>query len=560
MIGTGGRRAGISTTWPALCATLAIVAALMLGPSASLAVTPADKAATHAYLQARYEYSKAILAGSKSADAAFSSFAAALEGECRGILAGAPGAEETSSSGPLSERQRGEAARERDQRSAIDLELVGSEFAGPEQEVATALPVFAAKVTALRWSDARIVAAVAGELAVDERRLPSFGAPEVCADMRAWAQSGYRKLTPRTTELRAKVHSELQSLPREPPVESLLRPYEGPVEHALARMTRQLESSDLLLTFAPLERVDKRLHTALGIVEPKIPREHRPVVLGRGKTRSGAKFSVAVESPQGGHRRGCRLEVSVEYTVTIVDGEGGTIVTGSDVNHVRLLLADGRTVTSPVVEASGRRGGPAGIYVQALGSRAAKPVSLTELDASGGVVRVQAIVDHRRCRIPRRSTRLLVSLVEGTTPAGTPFQIQGTYGAALGPGPRSLVLSLNSGQEFGSEVTVGSFPLRKTFPWSLGQECAPQEWAIVYGVMESPGASVTAVTTAGEVALAVSPIPASLHPGGVLAYGAFSQIPSRLIVRDADGQVIATEDLTSRVTEHREFCEGYVEP
>jgi hypothetical protein len=590
MIGAGGSRAGISTPWHTLCAVLAIVAVLALGASESVAATPADRASTYAYLRAQYEYQQAILAGANGVAPSTSGFGASLETQCRGILAGAPETAVFRALGSSSERQRGESARERDQRAAVELELSKGEFAAISQLDTAAIATFTAAVTPLRWSDPRIAAGIAERLLRDRRTFGSIDANEVCTDMRAWVQSGYRKLAPRTREIETEENSVLSSLVPGPSIESLLKPYEGPVEHALIRKTRQLETGYLRSTFPRLARVDKRLRAALGIKEPKVLTEHKPIVLGSGKTRSGSKFEVTAEARQS-HRVGCKLEVSVEYENSSAAAEGLVIesssgssvcvtgkaarhrpslvcdggrltitqAVGPSVNRVRLLLADGHTATSPVVEIPARRGGPAGLYVQALGRRSSLPVSLTELDASGGVVRVQAIT-HRRCRAPREHGAPPVSLARGTTPAGTAFQIEGSHGIGFGPAAPPVELSLDAGEESGQEETIGQYSLEKTFPWSLGQECAPQEWAIVYGVLESPGASVTAVTPAGEVALTIVAIPARLHPNGVLAYGAFSQIPSRLIVRDAGGQLIATEDLTTRVTEHREYCEGYAEP
>jgi hypothetical protein len=592
MFGIGGRDAAISTPRLALCTALAIATVLALGASKSGAATPADKAATYAYLHARYEFEKTIVGDSKETGASFASFAASLEAECRGVLSGAPDTEPASTPGPSSERQRGEATREREQLSAIELELIRSEFGAPGRREAAAAASLAAAVAPLRWSDPRIAAAIATQQAHAQLEPPPFGATEICADMRAWQQSGYRKLAPRTREVGALERNLLRSSPPEPSVESLLKPYEGPVEHALIHRIRHLETSYFSVSFSPFEGIDKHLRTALGIAEPKGLIEHKPIVLGRGTTRSGAKFKVTLESPRQAHRIGCRLEVSIEYEITRVAAEDLVVELGSgsnlclvgeaadqrpvlgcesgqltitqaldpSVSHVRLLLADGRTVTSPAIEIPAHRGGPVGLYVQALAKGSSRPVSLTELDTDGGVVRMQPIAGHRSCRIPRSREPLFVTLVHGTTPAGTAFQIEGSHGLSLGHGPSSVELLLDSGQEFGEEETIGKYPLEKTFPWSLGQECAPQEWAVVYGVLKSPGASVTAVTPTGEVPLTVASIPASLHPDGVLAYGAFNQIPSRLIVRDASGQVIAVEDLTSRVTQHREFCEGYAEP
>jgi hypothetical protein len=54
-------------------------------------------------------------------------------------------------------------------------------------------------------------------------------------------------------------------------------------------------------------------------------------------------------------------------------------------------------------------------------------------------------------------------------------------------------------------------------------------------------------------------IPARLHAGGVLAYGAFSPLPSELLVRGADGKIIAREDRNEAAKSDTETCEGEAE-
>jgi hypothetical protein len=51
-------------------------------------------------------------------------------------------------------------------------------------------------------------------------------------------------------------------------------------------------------------------------------------------------------------------------------------------------------------------------------------------------------------------------------------------------------------------------------------------------------------------------IPASLHPGGVLAYAALSVAPTELLVRAPSGKTITTEKLDGIATEAFETCQG----
>jgi hypothetical protein len=74
-----------------LAAPTAGRAATGLGLQARVAaITPGDRAATHALLKAEYELMKATLAGEGTAEAAMARVAKALGHECRGVLRGAP--------------------------------------------------------------------------------------------------------------------------------------------------------------------------------------------------------------------------------------------------------------------------------------------------------------------------------------------------------------------------------------------------------------------------------------------------------------------------------------
>jgi hypothetical protein len=153
--------------------------------------------------------------------------------------------------------------------------------------------------------------------------------------------------------------------------------------------------------------------------------------------------------------------------------------------------------------------------------------------------------------------------VESTTPAGTPFAIQGLSfrGVEEGFGPGEEVdFSLTAREKSDDGEELGTGPVRRLYRWSLGVSCPPSEWAIVYGRLTRSGASVTANTAAGPVPLSVLALPSRLHAHGTLAYGAFAQIPASLTIRDVTGRIIGTESLAKQGAEHHEFCEGYAEP
>jgi len=54
-------------------------------------------------------------------------------------------------------------------------------------------------------------------------------------------------------------------------------------------------------------------------------------------------------------------------------------------------------------------------------------------------------------------------------------------------------------------------------------------------------------------------VAADLHSEGPLVYGAFSTLPSELVVRGSDGAILYSESLAARGREEAEFCQGYAE-
>jgi hypothetical protein len=227
---------------------------------------------------------------------------------------------------------------------------------------------------------------------------------------------------------------------------------------------------------------------------------------------------------------------------------------------VRLLLSDGRSVSSRVVLVPASLGGPAAVYVQALRGPSPVPVSLMELDQRGrtiGVFRLRAV---RGCRteVPTEPPAP-VELARGRTPQGLAFTIYANSFTFAGHAPSfSLDLSTDSTVVGGSERTPG--PRSRTLSWSLATECTPAPYAILYGVLHVAGDTVLARTASGLVPLARVRIPARLHAGGSLVYGAFATVPTELLIRDRNGRTVRSEDLAAKAAEEAQYCEGYAEP
>lgn len=186
------------------------------------------------------------------------------------------------------------------------------------------------------------------------------------------------------------------------------------------------------------------------------------------------------------------------------------------------------------------------------------PVSLTELDAQGNVMLVVKLEAVRCRREPAVQGPSFVHLAQGTTPDGEPFTIQGVI-VRFGRGQTSFSLILGvSLRGNRNEIEVGNAK-PKAFAWSLRLECPPREFAIIYGILSAPGDSVLARTPEGLVPLTKVAIAADLHSGGPLVYGAFSTVPSELVVRRSDGSTLYSESLATRAREEAEFCQGYAE-
>ena len=160
---------------------------------ASAATGARDRAAARAFLEAGYFYDSAFVADLGTGAEAVRQLATRLEGECGGVLAGAPPAQVGTASGatPLQRMQS-------EQISELSVEL---EFDTLETALLPAHPAVSTyihTITRLHWHNAhtrRLVASLARKLTA-ELNGPVL---EVCPDMRAWVAGGYRTLSPATT-------------------------------------------------------------------------------------------------------------------------------------------------------------------------------------------------------------------------------------------------------------------------------------------------------------------------------------------------------------------------
>jgi hypothetical protein len=594
-----------------------VLLAMPGGAFASARVTPQDRAATLALLEARYTYEQAVVAATAASKQAVEALARNLAAECPGVLAGAPGRIPESLLGRRSRtpRQIGEANRELTQRSDLTREL---EFAltlarnGPDRQ---ATLEYAGALKSLRWSAPALTAleqADASSLELSLRSAP----PHVCADIGAWAASGYRTLAPDTKALVDE--QEAIELPfvrlLQGPTGGLsatsLLPYEGPREKALAhKLSRlELESGER----DGFDALDTQLERALGVLtqaevqarEEDTGHPKGSVEIGHGTTAAGGSYAVWIEPRHhGGLVIGgnCKFNVTVEETegsdgsgaIEILwsgssgaclpdshpqppsvqcQGEGHIAIeaqTPPGVRTVRLQLSDGRRIASHVALVPAKLGGPVGFYYQVVKGPSPTPVSLTELDAHGRVLRVVELAHVAKCvdqerKLTRGGRRTIAT---AGLPEGPRFSIVGerfSFGGETHLELRAEVVVQEDEGVLGDltrESGGGRSSTAKPSPFSLETKtgCHPHEYALLYGILKAPADTVLARVAGALRPFQRAQIPRSLHAHGVLAYTALAVEPSEVIVRTPAGKTVFSKSLAGASREVRETCEGEAE-
>lgn len=584
--------------WTATRAAALFAVAVSFAPT-SLAAPSLNQASTDAFVRALHHLAAGLAAGTPAATRRFEALARIMESECHGILAHAPGLQGERDSVPQqSARRQGEQARAEHQLSTIGQETEDVVSSNPAR--APIVETFAKTVEALSWSDPRITSAVhrdgQGE-ALYARRAP----PDACADMKAWAASGFKKLSPASRALRTEEESPIREIesedaPTEPIISpgelrKLLRPYETVFDRRLLK-----EASAVLvrvnratLTFVATL---SRLNLALGFPQTAEEQAESKPPIATGNAETGERFEVRLV-PKEEVEAGCNAEVSIQIAPAVEHGlatfgsrssecishnhrgqpasscEGGIVgihlAVAPSVRNVRLRLSNGRVITSTVVLIPRRYGGPRGIYIQRIRGYEPHPVSLTEVQADGRVLRVldldHAPICHKTPspKAPHPVLPFSIQLARGTTPGGQHFTIAGNV--IHFRGETEFNLEAQPGQKVApeEELQLGTPKQSPAFSFSVLSECEPHPYAILYGILAAPGASVQVRTDAGLVGLTKVDVAANLNSGGPLFYGSFTSLPSELIVERSDGSTLYSESLVPRETELSKFCEGYVE-
>jgi hypothetical protein len=328
------------------------------GAFAGVRVTPLDRAATRAFLEARYAYERALVADAPASKTAVEGLASTLGRECPRVLAGAPQGRETlmksfeSRTGPprsQSPRQRGEANRETEQLGALEGELLfalDQPLTEPDREAARA---YARAVGSLRWSDNALTMFERTEAALVEWKLRS-GPPNVCADMRAWVAGGYKTLSPATKTLIREQEAMirlailfLRELLAGFHNSDPLLLYEGPRARALVRKMDVVEL-ELHSARKSLRAVERGLERTLGMasgaetVEAQQGPPKGAVEIGHGRTAARGSYTVWLEPKPGSSPSAPRCRLSMEVFETEADSNGGegNEIDGTGVNEVCL--------------------------------------------------------------------------------------------------------------------------------------------------------------------------------------------------------------------------------
>ena len=528
---------------------------------------------------------KATLVGEGTAEAAVARVAKALAHECRGMLRGAPRRpvieveSHRRSTQRLSGRAQGERARSELEERTISMELDQTIAARAGRVLRGPYDTYIATADRLTWSDPTITALVRQKAA---RLREDLAGPPValCAEMRSWAASGFHQLPPGSRRWEeAERARDKQTV--EGNLEKLLRPYEGPAERTILQRTEALTEQRSEKERANQADTIALYHMALALGEKptRFGEQIFGPVISRGRTQTGTRFVIRASAGKGLFSGSCKHEVQVEIrkrrnggATDICLGEAARqslsgscsgpvetlqFATPPDVRRVRVRLSNGRTVTVSVVQIPAKDGGPAGIFIDTFRGYNPYPVSGQKLDSAGKIVRTVGLSGMRCTKKPGGGPEApqSVNLATITAPYGEPLSIEGTL--LHYEGHTELVLAPETGLRNSAGGDERGKP--KQFKWNLSTECAPHPYSLLAGILAPPGASVLVRIPAGLAALTKIELAASMHAEGPLFYGIYTTPPTEIIVENADGTILYTENLAHKATEETEFCEGYAE-
>jgi len=194
-----------------------ILAALVFGVAPAVALgTPQDTASTHAYIRANYALNRATQTRVKAAQAAIEVTIRKLGQECPKLGVGSPQNEES---------------------QHLSYEVVVALWSTSYAFDAGPIHKFAQTVRHLHWSNPKLTH-MTQRYATDLQNLASLQMPNVCGDVTAWKETGFKTVPATSIQLDRRVEAiEPKAIPA-----SLLAPYEQPADKAILATTTRIES------------------------------------------------------------------------------------------------------------------------------------------------------------------------------------------------------------------------------------------------------------------------------------------------------------------------------
>jgi hypothetical protein len=154
----------------------------------------------------------------------------------------------------------------------------------------------------------------------------------------------------------------------------------------------------------------------------------------------------------------------------------------------------------------------------------------------------------------------IVRLVHSRVPHGPSFTIVGERYRFLGrvyvdeKAELSDMGSTSTGSVVWSESNSNNPSKERLFVAHTSEGCEPHPFELVYGLLSTTKDTVLARLAGRLEALHRVAVPPQLHTSGMLVYGAFSTLPTELVVHDARGRTVFTEDRGKLAELERQQC------
>ncbi len=195
-------------------AVAAVALAFGQAPAGALAA-PEDVASTHAYVVAAYTALHAVVSKWLTIEAGIHKLDQRFEAECPKVGAGSPQSEEE---------------------QKLSSEVAGALWATGYRTDAGIVRKFVKAVGRLRWSNPAINRS-AHKFTTGLLEMTQLSIPDLCADVRTWAASGYKAVPTDVVSYDQHVEAiEVKEIPRK-----LLRPYVQPGDRQLVSRVERLD-------------------------------------------------------------------------------------------------------------------------------------------------------------------------------------------------------------------------------------------------------------------------------------------------------------------------------